>query len=138
MHLITPFEKHFHTTDRLLAFSRWYSLNFVCLFILLLAIISRIGREFVRAVVGRGGRRRGEAQRNGKELCAYDIALQANEREFLAHETSPSRNISPPISTAACRPSLYTCSKVCAIRPLNRKRYKILGGEYVVHVTGDL
>lgn len=102
------------------------------------AIISRIGREFVRAVVGRGGRRRGEAQRNGKELCAYDIALQANEREFLAHETSPSRNISPPISTAACRPSLYTCSKVCAIRPLNRKRYKILGGEYVVHVTGDL
>lgn len=102
------------------------------------AIISRIGREFVRAVVGRGGRRRGEAQRNGKELCAYDIALQANEREFLAHETSPSRNISPPISTAACRPSLYTCSKVCAIRPLNRKRYKILGGEYVVAVTGDL
>lgn len=102
------------------------------------AIISRIGREFVRAVVGRGGRRRGEAQRNGKELCAYDIALQANEREFLAHETSPSRNISPPISTAACRPSLYTCSKVCASRPLNRKRYKILGGEYVVHVTGDL
>lgn len=102
------------------------------------AIISRIGREFVRAVVGRGGRRREEAQRNGKELCAYDIALQANEREFLAHETSPSRNISPPISTAACRPSLYTCSKVCAIRPLNRKRYKILGGEYVVHVTGDL
>lgn len=62
---------------------------------------------------GGGRRRRREAQRNGKELCAYDIALQANEREFLAHETSPSRNISPPISTTASD-QVYTLAAKCA------------------------
>lgn len=74
--------------------------------------------------MGRRRRRRREAQRNGKELCAYDIALQANEREFLAHET-PSRNISPPISTTASD-QVYTLAAKCA--PFYRKRYKILTG----------
>lgn len=62
------------------------------------SLISAIGRA-----LSQGEQRLclGAKKMVGKRRRAYDIASQANEREFLVHETSPPGEISPPISTAA-------------------------------------